>query len=70
MKWQGFVRDWIDNGVGFQTDSCAKATLRLLAIANKELSGRAFGVTTDWDEVARTRSEIARDNKYVLYLKK
>jgi NAD(P)-dependent dehydrogenase (short-subunit alcohol dehydrogenase family) len=70
LNWQPFVRDWIEAGVGFKPDSCAKATLRLLAIANKELSGRAFGVTTDWEEVGRTRSEIAHDNKYVMHLKK
>jgi NAD(P)-dependent dehydrogenase (short-subunit alcohol dehydrogenase family) len=65
-----FVRDWLAEGKGFAPDACAKATLRLLAVANKDLSGRAFGVTTDWDLVARTRSEIAHDNRYVLHLKK
>jgi NAD(P)-dependent dehydrogenase (short-subunit alcohol dehydrogenase family) len=69
-RFQPFVRDWLAEGKGFAPDACAKATLRLLAVANKDLSGRAFGVTTDWDLVARTRSEIAHDNRYVLHLKK
>jgi len=68
-KWLPFVQEWIDQGVGFPPDACARATLRLLAIASKELSGRAFNVSTNFDEVAARKAKIARDNLLVLHLK-
>jgi NAD(P)-dependent dehydrogenase (short-subunit alcohol dehydrogenase family) len=69
-QWQGFVKDWIDKGIGSQPDDCAKATLKLLPIASPELNGRCFGVDTDFTAVERRKAEIQADNLYVLHLKK
>jgi 3-oxoacyl-[acyl-carrier protein] reductase len=68
-QWQGFVKDWIDKGIGAQPDDCARATLKLLPIASPELNGRCFGVDTDFAAVERRKTEIQAENLYVLRLK-
>ena len=69
-RWQGFVSEWIETGKGAASDACARATLKLLAIASPELSGRAFSVETDFEEVSRRLEAIRKDNLLVMRLRR
>jgi NAD(P)-dependent dehydrogenase (short-subunit alcohol dehydrogenase family) len=68
-KWQGFVQDWIEKGIGKQPGDCAKATMKLLAIAGPELNGCVFDVDTDFDAVARRKPEIREKRLLTLRLR-
>jgi len=68
-KWQGFVKGWIDKGIGKRPGDCAKATLRLLAIAGPELNGCVFDVDTDFGEIARRKQEIREKRLFTLRLR-
>jgi NAD(P)-dependent dehydrogenase (short-subunit alcohol dehydrogenase family) len=57
--WLTFVKRSVDEGTGFRPEDCAAATMRLLEIARPELNGCAFGVQTNFDDVARRAGEIA-----------
>jgi NAD(P)-dependent dehydrogenase (short-subunit alcohol dehydrogenase family) len=67
-EWQGFVGTWIKAGQSVPADACAKATLRLLSIASRELSGRAFSVDSDFAEIERRAAEIRMKNLLVMRL--
>jgi NAD(P)-dependent dehydrogenase (short-subunit alcohol dehydrogenase family) len=68
-KWQGFVKEWIEKGVGKQPWDCAKATRKLLAIACPELNGCTFDVDADFDEIARRKQEIREKRLLTLRLR-
>jgi len=67
-EWQGFVGTWLEEGRNVPPDTCAKAALRLLAIACPELSGRAFTVDTDFSEVSSEAAAILANNRFVMRL--
>ncbi len=67
-QWQGFVGDWIAAGRSVPPDACAKAALKLLAIASPELSGRVFSFDTDFSEVERMAADIRSRNLQVMRL--
>ena len=69
LQWQGFVKEWIEQGMGKQPWDCAKATMKLLAIASPELNGCTFDVDTDFDAVARRKSEIREKHLLTLRLR-
>jgi NAD(P)-dependent dehydrogenase (short-subunit alcohol dehydrogenase family) len=70
VKWQGFVQEWIEKGIGKQPWECARATMKLLAIAGPELNGCVFDVDTDFDQVARRRQEIRQKRLLTLRLRR
>jgi NAD(P)-dependent dehydrogenase (short-subunit alcohol dehydrogenase family) len=67
-EWQGFVGTWLEAGKSVPPDACAKATMNLLSIASPELSGRAFTVDTDFEEVRETAAAIREGNLLVMRL--
>jgi NAD(P)-dependent dehydrogenase (short-subunit alcohol dehydrogenase family) len=64
-EWQGFVGTWLEAGKSVPPDACAKATLKLLSIASPELSGRAFTVDTEFEEV-RARAAVIRERNLLV----
>lgn len=67
-EWQGFVGKWLEAGKSVPPDACAKATLMLLSVASPELSGRAFAVDTDFEEVRKRAAAIREKNLLVMRL--
>jgi NAD(P)-dependent dehydrogenase (short-subunit alcohol dehydrogenase family) len=64
--WQVHVPRLMGSADEKPPDACARATMRLLHIAGRELSGRVFDVDTDFDEVERRKAEIQAGNLYVM----
>ena len=65
-EWQVHVPRLMGSPQERPPDACAKATMRLLRIASRELSGRVFSVDTDFDEVERRKAEIQAGDLYVM----
>ena len=65
-KWQPHVVELMGSEREMPPDACARATLKLLQVAGPELSGRVFGVNTDFDAVARNAAIIRDNSLYVM----
>lgn len=65
-RWQAHVPKLMGSAEEMPADACAKATMRLLHIASRELSGRVFYVDTDFDEVERRKADIQAGELYVM----
>jgi NAD(P)-dependent dehydrogenase (short-subunit alcohol dehydrogenase family) len=65
-KWQSHVTTLFGSPSEVPPDACAKATMKLLAAASPELSGRVFSVDTDFDRITANRERILREDLYVL----
>jgi 3-oxoacyl-[acyl-carrier protein] reductase len=68
QRWHTFVQQHLDRGLGYDAADCAKATMRLLAIASPELNGCTFGVATDFDAVERNKAAIRDGRLFTLRL--
>ena len=69
-EWLPFSKEALDRGEDSPPQLCARATMELIRIACPELNGRAFNITTDYDEVARTAHEIREKDLHQLRLKR
>lgn len=69
LKWQTYVKEMIERGVGFQPGDCARAKLELLRIAGPELNGCSFGVETDFEAVEKQKADVRAKELYLLRLK-
>ena len=69
QKWMPSSKDLLDKGQTRSPEDCAKATIELLKVANKNLSGRVFGVDTDFKEIESCSEEIKKNDLFVLRLK-
>jgi NAD(P)-dependent dehydrogenase (short-subunit alcohol dehydrogenase family) len=67
-KWQPHVRELMGSDAELPREACAKATMKLLHIASPELNGRIFYVDTDYDRIEKHKSEIKKENLYVMNL--
>jgi len=64
--WQVHVPQLMGSAQEKPPDACAKATMRLLRIASRELSGRVFSVDTDFDDIERKKAELQGRDLYVM----
>jgi 3-oxoacyl-[acyl-carrier protein] reductase len=69
QNWQPFVKDWIEQGRAHAPEDCARAVVRLLAIAGPELNGCTFDVDTDFAAVERLKPRIRAEGRFVLRMK-
>jgi NAD(P)-dependent dehydrogenase (short-subunit alcohol dehydrogenase family) len=67
--WQPFVIESIEQGRAHAPEDCAKAALRLLAIADSSLNGCTFDVDTDFDAVERLKPRIRAEGRFVLRMR-
>lgn len=68
QRWQAFVQQYLDQGLGHDPADCARATLRLLEIASPELNGCTFSVETDFDVVEQNKTMIRDARLFTLRL--
>lgn len=66
-KWQAHVEPLRGSPSDFPPQACAKATMKLLAIAAPELSGRIFYVDTDFQRIAENKARIRDEDLYVMH---
>lgn len=65
-KWIPSSKDAMDAGLTSPPEACAEATMQLIKIACPELSGRIFGVGTDFEDIARRAKEIKEQDLCVM----
>lgn len=65
-QWQAHVPQLMGSAEEMPPDACARATMRLLRIAGRELNGCTFDVDTDFDEVERKKAQIRTEELYVM----
>jgi NAD(P)-dependent dehydrogenase (short-subunit alcohol dehydrogenase family) len=66
VKWMPQVHDALGSDLEVPADACAKATMKLLAIAGPELSGRTFSPHVDFDRIAQNKERVEAEDLYVL----
>jgi NAD(P)-dependent dehydrogenase (short-subunit alcohol dehydrogenase family) len=66
-KWQSHVETLYGSPAEFPPDACAKATMKLLAIAGPELNGRIFYVDTDFRRIRENAARIREQDLYVMH---
>jgi len=69
-KWIPSSKEALDAKRDRPPEDCAKATVELIRVACKELSGRIFGADTNFAEIAEQASEIHEKDLYVMRMKK
>jgi NAD(P)-dependent dehydrogenase (short-subunit alcohol dehydrogenase family) len=67
-KWQRHVRKLMGSAAELPPEACAKATMKLLAIASPELNGRIFYVDNDYERIGKNKKIIKEENLYVMHL--
>jgi NAD(P)-dependent dehydrogenase (short-subunit alcohol dehydrogenase family) len=67
-KWQKHVRKLMGSDAELPPEACAKATMKLLAIACPELNGRIFYVDADYGRIGKNKKRIKEENLYVMHL--
>ena len=70
LKWLPSTKECLEQGRVRAPEECAEATVELLRIACKELSGRIFGAGTDFADVARRAAEIKEKDLMVMRFRK
>lgn len=66
VKWIPSSKEAMDAGLTSPPEACAEATMQLIQIACPELSGRIFGVGTDFEDVKRRAKEIKEKDLFVM----
>jgi hypothetical protein len=69
LEWIPGTKECFEDGRHLPPEACAEATMKLIEIAAPELSGRVFGVGTDFEDVARRKSEIESNDLLSLRFK-
>jgi hypothetical protein len=65
-QWQAFVQTLFDTGAGNTAEVAAQAALRLIAIADCDISGCVFDVDTSTELIAQHKAEIRHRQLYVM----
>jgi NAD(P)-dependent dehydrogenase (short-subunit alcohol dehydrogenase family) len=66
QKWIPSTKESFERGRHHPPQDCAKATVKLLKIADKKLSGRVFDVGTDFKEIDRYKEQIKQKDLFTL----
>jgi len=69
LKWMPGSKTAFDAHQDRPPEDCAKATMQLIRAARPELSGRVFGVGTDFADVVSRAEEIAAKDLHTLRLR-
>jgi NAD(P)-dependent dehydrogenase (short-subunit alcohol dehydrogenase family) len=69
VKWMPGSKTALDAGRDTPPEVCAKATIELLRAACPELSGRVFGIGTDFTDVKDRAEEIQSQDLHTLRLR-
>ena len=63
-RWIPSSKEGLDAGNTRKPEDCAHATIKLLGIINRNLSGRMFGIGPDFEYIANNSAEIKEKDLY------
>jgi NAD(P)-dependent dehydrogenase (short-subunit alcohol dehydrogenase family) len=69
-QWQSFVQTLIDADAGNTAEVAARAAIRLIEIADRDLSGCVFDVDTSAELIAQHKADIRQRQLYVMRLQR
>lgn len=68
LRWQAFVKTLLETDTDNPADVAAQAALRLIRIADRDISGCIFDVDTSVERIAQHKADIRQRQLYVMRL--